>query len=168
MIIRVGKVWQPMESRARQKRPRKRPILPRRRPMLSGLKFWYLGNGQMMDRSSSVHMVVKRGTLLSGQTKEWGFTEELPVDLLDESWVYGCTDIFTLVRNAKIPFCCWFGYLYKKEKKGLLWHLNPSYHNLLSLGYSPLVLSTAATKRSCVHDVLRWWATWKFWSTWME
>jgi hypothetical protein len=32
-------------------------------------------------------VAVKRGTLLSGQTKEWGFAEELPVDLLGESWV---------------------------------------------------------------------------------
>jgi hypothetical protein len=38
-----------------------------------------------MDRPSSVYMAVKRGTLLSGQTKEQGFAEELPVDLLDES-----------------------------------------------------------------------------------
>jgi hypothetical protein len=38
-----------------------------------------------MDRPSSVHVAVKKGTLLSGQTKERGFAKELPVDLLDES-----------------------------------------------------------------------------------
>jgi hypothetical protein len=48
------------------------------------------------------------------------------------------------------------GVYIKKEKKGLLWHLIPSYRDLLSSGDPPLVLSTAATIRSSVHDVLRW------------
>ncbi len=89
----------------RQKELRKRP---RKRPM-SGLKFWYLGDGQTMDRPSWVHVAVKRGTLLSGQTKEWGFAKELPVDLLEESWVMDALIFFTLVCNTMIPFGCWWG-----------------------------------------------------------
>jgi hypothetical protein len=55
-----------MESQSRQKELRKVPIPPRRMPILSGLKFRYLGDGQTMDRPSSlsVHVAVKRGNPL--------------------------------------------------------------------------------------------------------
>jgi hypothetical protein len=113
-----------------------------------GLNSQYLGDGQTRDGLSWSTWQFKRGTLLSGQTKEWRIASNLPVDLSGVEDVHRCispwlaTPRSLLAANEVV-----------KKKNGVCecWSY-PIDLNLLSMAGLPWVPSDAAARRSCVHD----------------